>query len=200
MNKKISRNGIVSLISIGIIVLVAIGYFVTSMQNNEEPVVAPTKEFVGYVSQDAVLKTHLLDFVTSKNEKLDFSAQVITIEAGEQIAGVTIHEKHSYEKYIQLLAPDENAPKLNNSSVAATHNAYLLVLVGDVAHYRIDGQDVYEIENARVTYNIQSLLVEEQYNSVYIASLDTKKEKFVKIPEYKEALTDIEQYQGMLQW
>ena len=37
----------------------------------------------------------------------------------------------------------------------------------------------------------QSLLLEEEYNSVYIAWIDGRKEKMVKFDEYNEALSSV---------
>ena len=102
---------------------------------------------------------------------------------------------------MQLLPPDDQSPLLNNSSEKPTHEAYVLVLVGDIALYKDDkGNDRYQIVNAKTDYYKQSLLLEEEYNSVYIASIDGRKEKMVKFDEYKEALSSVDTYMTMLQW
>ncbi len=82
-----------------------------------------------------------------------------------------------------------------------THEAYILVLIGDIAQYKnSQGEDVYRIINARLNYYKQSLLLENDYDSVYIASIDGKKEKMVKIEEYKQVLSNPDEYMLMLQW
>ena len=51
-----------------------------------------------------------------------------------------------------------------------------------------------------ITIN-KSLLLENDYDSVYIASIDgKKKKKMVKITAYKEALSSPSEYMTMLQW
>ena len=119
----------------------------------------------------------------------------------KEILGYKIDKKQSFEKIMQLLPPDDQSPLLNNSSEKPTHEAYVLVLVGDIALYKDDkGNDRYQIVNAKIDYYKQSLLLEEEYNSVYIASIDGRKEKMVKFDEYKEALSSVDTYMTMLQW
>ena len=106
-----------------------------------------------------------------------------------------------FNKVMQLLPPGEGSPLLNNSSEVPTHEAYILVLTGDIVEYKdSEGKSSYQIANARLDYYKQSLLLENDYDSVYIASIDGKKEKMVKITVYKEALSSPSEYMTMLQW
>ena len=123
------------------------------------------------------------------------------IAAKEEIRGYKISTKQEFNKIMRLLPPGEESPLLNNSSEMPTHEAYILVLTGDIAQYKNSkGEDVYRIVNARLDYCKQSLLLEGEYDSVYIASIDGKKEKMVKMDDYKQALSSVDEYMSMLQW
>ena len=139
--------------------------------------------------------------ISNKNYHKGYQEVTMDIQKDEEILGYKIDKKQSFEKIMQLLPPDDQSPLLNNSSEKPTHEAYVLVLVGDIALYKDDkGNDRYQIVNAKIDYYKQSLLLEEEYNSVYIASIDGRKEKMVKFDEYKEALSSVDTYMTMLQW
>ncbi len=198
MHKKISKNGVFLLAFIFFLAIIAtVIFFGKNSQENTS--IAIPKEFVGYIVEDETLEIELLDFVSAKNETSTYTKESIVIDDTE-IAGVKITETQTFSKYIMLSSPGSDAIKLGNNSTPATHSAYVLFLVGDIAHYKEGDKDIYQIENAYIEYEKQSLLVEEEYNSVYIASLDGKLEKFVTIPEYTTTVESVENYMSMLQW
>ena len=199
---KLSKNAIMLMCSIILITLVVLVFIILKYDDRqiEKPEVK-SEQLSSLVVENQVLKVELVDLISNKNYHKGHQEVTMDIQKDEEILGYKIDKKQSFEKIMQLLPPDDQSPLLNNSSEKPTHEAYVLVLVGDIALYKDDkGNDRYQIVNAKIDYYKQSLLLEEEYNSVYIASIDGRKEKMVKFDEYKEALSSVDTYMTMLQW
>ena len=188
---------------IHIIALLLITFLVLKFggTKSEQPEKKITETLSGLVVENQVLKVQLLDFVSNKDFDDKYQEVSMDIKADEEVLNYKISNRQVFNKVMQLLPPGEGSPLLNNSSEVPTHEAYILVLTGDIVEYKdSEGKSSYQIANARLDYYKQSLLLENDYDSVYIASIDGKKEKMVKITVYKEALSSPSEYMTMLQW
>lgn len=197
---KLTKN---SLMLLGIIALLLITFLVLKFggTKSEQPEKKITETLSGLVVENQVLKVQLLDFVSNKDFDDKYQEVSMDIKADEEVLNYKISNRQVFNKVMQLLPPGEGSPLLNNSSEVPTHEAYILVLTGDIVEYKdSEGKSSYQIANARLDYYKQSLLLENDYDSVYIASIDGKKEKMVKITAYKEALSSPSEYMTMLQW
>ena len=194
---KLTKN---ALMLLGIIALLLITFLVLKFggTKSEQPEKKVTETLV---VENQVLKVQLLDFVSNKDFDDKYQEVSMDIKADEEVLNYKISNRQVFNKVMQLLPPGEGSPLLNNSSEVPTHEAYILVLTGDIVEYKdSEGKSSYQIANARLDYYKQSLLLENDYDSVYIASIDGKKEKMVKITAYKEALSSPSEYMTMLQW
>ena len=197
---KLTKN---ALMLLGIIALLLITFLVLKFggTKSEQPEKKITETLSGLVVENQVLKVQLLDFVSNKDFDDKYQEVSMDIKADEEVLNYKISNRQVFNKVMQLLPPGEGSPLLNNSSEVPTHEAYILVLTGDIVEYKdSEGKRSYQIANARLDYYKQSLLLENDYDSVYIASIDGKKEKMVKITVYKEALSSPSEYMTMLQW
>ena len=197
---KLTKNALKLL---GIIALLLITFLVLKFggTKSEQPEKKVTETLSGLVVENQVLKVQLLDFVSNKDFDDKYQEVSMDIKADEEVLNYKISNRQVFNKVMQLLPPGEGCPLLNNSSEVPTHEAYILVLTGDIVEYKdSEGKSSYQIANARLDYYKQSLLLENDYDSVYIASIDGKKEKMVKITAYKEALSSPSEYMTMLQW
>ena len=197
---KLTKN---ALMLLGIIALLLITFLVLKFggTKSEQPEKKITETLNGLVVENQVLKVQLLDFVSNKDFDDKYQEVSMDIKADEEVLNYKISNRQVFNKVMQLLPPGEGSPLLNNSSEVPTHEAYILVLTGDIVEYKdSEGKSSYQIANARLDYYKQSLLLENDYDSVYIASIDGKKEKMVKITAYKEALSSPSEYMTMLQW
>ena len=197
---KLTKN---ALMLLGIIALLLITFLVLKFggTKSEQPEKKVTETLSGLVVENQVLKVQLLDFVSNKDFDDKYEEVSMDIKADEEVLNYKISNRQVFNKVMQLLPPGEGSPLLNNSSEVPTHEAYILVLTGDIVEYKdSEGKSSYQIANARLDYYKQSLLLENDYDSVYIASIDGKKEKMVKITAYKEALSSPSEYMTMLQW
>lgn len=197
---KLTKN---ALMLLGIIALLLITFLVLKFggTKSEQPEKKVTETLSGLVVENQVLKVQLLDFVSNKDFDDKYQEVSMDIKADEEVLNYKISNRQVFNKVMQLLPPGEGSPLLNNSSEVPTHEAYILVLTGDIVEYKdSEGKSFYQIANARLDYYKQSLLLENDYDSVYIASIDGKKEKMVKITAYKEALSSPSEYMTMLQW
>ena len=197
---KLTKN---ALMLLGIIALLLITFLVLKFggTKSEQPEKKVTETLSGLVVENQVLKVQLLDFVSNKDFDDKYQEVSMDIKADEEVLNYKISNRQVFNKVMQLLPPGEGSPLLNNSSEVPTHEAYILVLTGDIVEYKdSEGKSSYQIANARLDYYKQSLLLENDYYSVYIASIDGKKEKMVKITAYKEALSSPSEYMTMLQW
>ena len=197
---KLTKN---ALMLLGIIALLLITFLVLKFggTKSEQPEKKVTETLSGLVVENQVLKVQLLDFVSNKDFDDKYQEVSMDIKADEEVLNYKISNRQVFNEVMQLLPPGEGSPLLNNSSEVPTHEAYILVLTGDIVEYKdSEGKSSYQIANARLDYYKQSLLLENDYDSVYIASIDGKKEKMVKITAYKEALSSPSEYMTMLQW
>ena len=197
---KLTKN---ALMLLGIIALLLITFLVLKFggTKSEQPEKKVTETLSGLVVENQVLKVQLLDFVSNKDFDDKYQEVSMDIKADEEVLNYKISNRQVFNKVMQLLPPGEGSPLLNNSSEVPTHEAYILVLTGDIVEYKdSEGKSSYQIANARLDYYKQSLLLENDYDRVYIASIDGKKEKMVKITAYKEALSSPSEYMTMLQW
>ena len=197
---KLTKN---ALMLLGIIALLLITFLVLKFggTKSEQPEKKVTETLSGLVVENQVLKVQLLDFVSNKDFDDKYQEVSMDIKADEEVLNYKISNRQVFNKVMQLFPPGEGSPLLNNSSEVPTHEAYILVLTGDIVEYKdSEGKSSYQIANARLDYYKQSLLLENDYDSVYIASIDGKKEKMVKITAYKEALSSPSEYMTMLQW
>ena len=197
---KLTKN---ALMLLGIIALLLITFLVLKFggTKSEQPEKKVTETLSGLVVENQVLKVQLLDFVSNKDFDDKYQEVSMDIKADEEVLNYKISNRQVFNKVMQLLPPCEGSPLLNNSSEVPTHEAYILVLTGDIVEYKdSEGKSSYQIANARLDYYKQSVLLENDYDSVYIASIDGKKEKMVKITAYKEALSSPSEYMTMLQW
>lgn len=197
---KLTKN---ALMLLGIIALLLITFLVLKFggTKSEQPEKKVTETLSGLVVENQVLKVQLLDFVSNKDFDDKYQEVSMDIKADEGVLNYKMSNRQVFNKVMQLLPPGEGSPLLNNSSEVPTHEAYILVLTGDIVEYKdSEGNSSYQIANARLDYYKQSLLLENDYDSVYIASIDGKKEKMVKITAYKEALSSPSEYMTMLQW
>lgn len=197
---KLTKN---ALMLLGIIALLLITFLVLKFggTKSEQPKKKVTETLSGLVVENQVLKVQLLDFVSNKDFDDKYQEVSMDIKADEEVLNYKISNRQVFNKVMQLLPPGDGSPLLNNSSEVPTHEAYILVLTGDIVEYKdSEGKSSYQIANARLDYYKQSLLLENDYDSVYIASIDGKKEKMVKITAYKEALSSPSEYMTMLQW
>ena len=197
---KLTKN---ALMLLGIIALLLITFLVLKFggTKSEQPEKKVTETLSGLVVENQVLKVQLLDFVSNKDFDDKYQEVSMDIKADEEVLNYKISNRQVFNKVMKLLPPGEGSPLLNNSSEVPTHEAYILVLTGDIVEYKdSEGKSSYQIANARLDYYKQSLLLENDYDSVYIASIDGKKEKMVKITAYKEALSSPSEYMTMLQW
>lgn len=197
---KLTKN---ALMLLGIIALLLITFLVLKFggTKSEQPEKKVTETLSGLVVENQVLKVQLLDFVSNKDFDDKYQEVSMDIKADEEVLNYKMSNRQVFNKVMQLLPPGEGSPLLNNSSEVPTHEAYILVLTGDIVEYKdSEGKSSYQIANARLDYYKQLLLLENDYDSVYIASIDGKKEKMVKITAYKEALSSPSEYMTMLQW
>ena len=176
---KLTKN---ALMLLGIIALLLITFLVLKFggTKSEQPEKKVTETLSGLVVENQVLKVQLLDFVSNKDFDDKYQEVSMDIKADEEVLNYKISNRQVFNKVMQLLPPGEGSPLLNNSSEVPTHEAYILVLTGDIVEYKdSEGKSSYQIANARLDYYKQSLLLENDYDSVYIASIDGKKEKMV---------------------
>lgn len=199
---KLTKNAlfVVSIVVLVIVIALVLIFGKNPITNNqddnkEEPLIIDS-----LVQENVVIDVELLDFVSDSNYQPGYQEKTIKVEKNTNINGFELTRSQTFKKILELLPPGDDTPLLNNTSEKPSHEAYLLVLTGDVAKYKQGKKDVYEIVNASIDVYRQAVLVESDYNSVYIASLDGKKEKMVKYDEYKETINDKNTYMTMLQW
>lgn len=201
MHRKLSKKAILLIGVVCVLVISGFYIFIQVSNKSKDSSIKDTYKVEEVIVENQVLKVQLLDFVSNKNSQEIPTAQYLNIEAKEDIAGVSITNKQSFSKVLHLQSPAEDARVFAYENKLPSHNAYILVLTGDVIKYVDDAKkEKIVVENARVEYYVQSVLLEEAYNSLYISSMDGDKEQMVKVDDYKQAMSNVEAYSEMLQW
>lgn len=202
---KLSKRGlsVIILAFLAVILIIAAIFYVTktSKQPDSSENVAVKETVSNLVVENQILKVQLLDYVNDRNYQEDYQEVALEVEKDEEVLGYLMEDDQTFIKVMQLLPPDDNSPLLNHNSEKPSHEAYILVLTGDIVEYQNQaGESFYRIVNGQLSYYKQSLLLESDYDSVYIASIDGSKEKMVQVEEYQKALSLPETFMTMLQW
>lgn len=199
---KLTKNAlfVISILVLIIVIALVLIFGKNPIVNNQDDKEKEPLVLDSLVLENVVIDVELLDFVSETNYEPGYQERSIVVDKDTDINGYQITNKQTFTKILELLPPGEDSPLLNNTSQKPSHEAYVLVLTGDVAKYKQGKKDVYKIVNASIEVDKQAVFVESDYNSVYIASLDGKKEKMVKYDEYKEAINNKDTYMTMLQW
>lgn len=202
---KLSKRGlsVIILAFLAVILIIAAIFYVTktSKQPDSSENVAVKETVSNLVVENQILKVQLLDYVNDRNYQEDYQEVALAVEKDEEVLGYLMEDDQTFIKVMQLLPPDDNSPLLNHNSEKPSHEAYILVLTGDIVEYQNQaGESFYRIVNGQLSYYKQSLLLESDYDSVYIASIDGSKEKMVQVEEYQKALSSPETFMTMLQW
>lgn len=73
-------------------------------------------------------------------------------------------------------------------------------MIGDIKAIENEESLRYEISNAYLKLYVQDVIIENDYNSLYLKSVDGKKEKMVNLDVYRQVISNQEAYRQMLQW
>ncbi len=151
------------------------------------------------VVEDELLK---LDFMGlyEDDQSSDYYFEVLeTIDQGWEFSGYQL-EKAEFSKVVKLTGPDQDSSDFIMVEDSATHEAYILALYGDVVAVENEGETTYHISNGYLKLLKQQVILETDYNSLYIKSMDGRKEKMVDFDVYRDTVVDPDRYLSMLNW
>ena len=195
--KKLTRNAMILLFCMGLVVLFIVGYlFVRNKDSVEEPV--KSNEEIVVVAEDVKVSSIYIGSISKDEDTKNYQPIEISIKEGTEVSGVKISKDQTFIKYLQLQGPNGNDVLIKSSKNIITHNAYSLLLVGDIVENKKN--QTYYIENARITYNMIPLVLNEKKNTITISDSKKTKEKTITMQEFTDSLKDVEKRNKMISW
>lgn len=197
MVKKLTRNAMTLLFCMGLVVLFIVGYlFIRDKDSVEEPV--KSDEEIVVVAEDVKLSSVYVGSISKEENMKNYQPIEMTIKEGTKISGVKMSMDQTFIKYLQLQGPNGNDTLIKSSKNIITHNAYSLLLVGDIVENKKN--QTYYIENARITYDMIPLVLNEKKNTITISDSKKTKEKTITMQEFIDSLKDVEKRNKVISW
>lgn len=197
MVKKLTRNAMILLFCIGLVVLFIVGYLFVRNKDSVEESVKSNEEIV-VVAEDVKVSSIYIGSISKDEDTKNYQPIEISIKEGTEVSGVKISKDQTFIKYLQLQGPNGNDVLIKSSKNIITHNAYSLLLVGDIVENKKN--QTYYIENARITYNMIPLVLNEKKNTITISDSKKTKEKTITMQEFTDSLKDVEKRNKMISW
>lgn len=197
MVKKLTRNAMILLFCIGLVVLFIVGYLFVRNKDSVEESVKSNEEIV-VVAEDVKVSSIYIGSISKDEDTKNYQPIEISIKKGTEVSGVKISKDQTFIKYLQLQGPNGNDVLIKSSKNIITHNAYSLLLVGDIVENKKN--QTYYIENARITYNMIPLVLNEKKNTITISDSKKTKEKTITMQEFTDSLKDVEKRNKMISW
>ena len=199
--KKLSRKALVLSYACAIALLLLVGLFFIKdslfVSGNDDAAYT-----YNIVVENKNLVSVYLDFVSTAKSSEEYSENFIEVKAGTEVLGYTITNDQKFSKYMQLTGPNGTDILTNKSKQVITHHAYTMLLTGDIVEKvnTSTNEKIYEIVNARVTYNRIPLVLLSNQNSVCLRNKNSTKEKIVNYNEFLNALQDLNKRNEMISW
>lgn len=197
MVKKLTRNAMILLFCMGLVVLFIVGYLFVRNKDSVEESVKSNEEIV-VVAEDVKVSSIYIGSISKDEDTKNYQPIEISIKKGTEVSGVKISKDQTFIKYLQLQGPNGNDVLIKSSKNIITHNAYSLLLVGDIVENKKN--QTYYIENARITYNMIPLVLNEKKNTITISDSKKTKEKTITMQEFTDSLKDVEKRNKMISW
>ncbi len=197
MVKKLTRNAMILLFCMGLVVLFIVGYLFVRNKDSVEESVKSNEEIV-VVAEDVKVSSIYIGSISKDEDTKNYQPIEISIKEGTEVSGVKISKDQTFIKYLQLQGPNGNDVLIKSSKNIITHNAYSLLLVGDIVENKKN--QTYYIENARITYNMIPLVLNEKKNTITISDSKKTKEKTITMQEFTDSLKDVEKRNKMISW
>lgn len=205
--KRLTRQAIILLFSVGLIVLFLIGFFLGKLDlfgSSDDDVVKEDHDQyrVVLVAENQKITSTYLDSVAAGKTVSSYTECPITIAKGTEMNGYKISQDQSFSKYIELKGPDGKEVLTKSSNQPISHYAYSMLLTGDIqekTNVKTE-EKTYEIVNARITYNRIPIVLLSNENSVYIRNKDKTKEKNMNLQDFIDALKSVKNRNSVISW
>lgn len=198
---KMTRKAQVLIFGIFIVLFLTAGYFILRPNLKGEPKQESTYT-IRLVAENQQLVSSYIDSISSDKTSPSYQEYKMTLEKGRKIGDYEISAKQYFSKYLKLEGPDNKETISKKSKQVITHNAYSMLLIGDIQEKTNEQtkEKTYEIVNARITYDKIPFVLMSNENSVCIANLRKSKEKIVNLQEFIDALKNVEKRNEMIDW
>lgn len=199
--KKMTRKAQVLTFGILIILFLTAGFLILRPHMKEEVKEEP-KYSVQLVAENQQLVSTYIDAISKDKSSNEYKEYKITLEKGRKIGEHELSSKQFFSKLLKLEGPNEKDVLSKKSKQVITHNAYSMLLVGDVQEKTNlnTKEKTYEIVNARITYDRIPFVLMSNENSVCLSNLRKTKEKIVNLQEFINALKNVEKRNDMIDW
>lgn len=199
--KKLTRKGQVLIFVCILIFMLSLGFVLVHF-NNDQSNVEENQYEIQIVSEDQDIISTYVDSISSDKSSDDYQLCTINLDKDMQIGKYKLTQQQSFSKYLKLQGPKNQEILSSKIKQNVTHYAYSLLLTGDLQEKTNlkTKEKIYEVVNARITYDIVPIVLLSNENSVHIASQDKKKDKVMNLQDFINALKNIEQRKKLLTW
>lgn len=203
---KLTRQATILFFSIGLIGLFALGFFLggSHLFSASEPAQQDDSDqySVVVVAENQKIVSTYIDSIPIGPTAEAYTPCLIDVPAGLKVGDYEITNNQTFTKYIQLYGPDGKEVITNKSKQTISHYAYSMLLTGDVIEKtNMETKEViYEITNARITYNRIPFVLLRNENSVCLRNKNKTEEKIIKLQEFTDALKSTKNRDKVISW
>ncbi len=203
---KLTRNAKFFIFSFFLLIFIVGGIVAVQMiypsEENNKPKDTKDDYSIALVSENQSLLSTYIDPISTEKSSESYTECKVEIKKDTKIGDFTLSKDQTFIKYIQLIGPNGTDILTKKSNQIITHNAYSMLLVGDIQEKtnKKTQEKTYEVVNARITYDRIPLVLLSNENSVCLSNKAKSKEKFVNLNEFKSALEDVSKRGEMISW
>mgnify|MGYP003378759998 FL=1 len=143
-----------------------------------------------------------IDSVSSQNASQIYKTYQVTVPKGTKIKDYSLTQEQSFSKYLKLEGSNNKDFLTKKSKQKITHYAYSMLLEGDVIEKTNTStqEKIYEIVNARITYDQIPIVLLSNENSVCIRNTKKTKEKIINLQDFINDLKDVKKRENIISW
>lgn len=203
---KLTRNAKFFIFSFFLLIFIVGGIVAVQMiypsEENNKPKDTKDDYSIALVSENQSLLSTYIDPISTEKSSESYTECKVEIKKDTKVGDFTLSKDQTFIKYIQLIGPNGTDILTKKSNQIITHNAYSMLLVGDIQEKtnKKTQEKTYEVVNARITYDRIPLVLLSNENSVCLSNKAKSKEKFVNLNEFKSALEDVSKRGEMISW
>lgn len=200
--KRLTRQALVLIYAIIIVVFIAGAFIVFKPAQPNGDIKKEAEYSIVVVAENQKLASTYIDSISKEKSSSEYKEYRMTLQAGTQVGDYILSQQQMFSKYIQPLGPDKDELVIKGSKYKITHYAYSMLLVGDVVEKTnlSTKEKVYEIVNARITYDQIPLSLLSEEDSVVLANAKKDQEKIVNLQEFVNALKNVQKRNEMISW
>ena len=199
---KLTRKAQILIFVLVLCLFFGFGYYLIRDTQKDEGKPKEVHYEIRVVAEDEKIMSTYIDSVSSQNASQIYKTYQVTVPKGTKIKDYSLTQEQSFLKYLKLEGSNNKDFLTKKSKQKITHYAYSMLLEGDVIEKTNTStqEKIYEIVNARITYDQIPIVLLSNENSVCIRNTKKTKEKIMNLQDFINDLKDVKKRENIISW